>query len=487
MNETGIGSGGRALFCARCGQPRTDTGAAFCPRCGTQYSDASSPVPVAATSAPGSAERAPGPNHLRALSLALITVIVIGLAALYGPKFFSQIGAVVTPSCTVGLTGAAVSETIQGLDAQARCVSEAATITDGGTWYVYQGGQAPLGAAICQETYSGDLYTVRDQGSNIYGSGLCANLIKLINGASAPQGVLPSVGPGVAAECGLQVSGHDATVLLSADVCNQFASAYQPGNGGEWTVYAGSGVPSGDTEICTAQFDGANVSVWDSGGALYGSSLCQRLGQGAVTTDPTSEPSPLPTPTLVGSVRVCDTTYGDGSTPGSPAVPSGAVAPTGSGLIFYANNVDHLLGPPGWTCLGSVGMDGSSELSLNDPSDRNSVIDLQTAPACLGCMLDLVCGLFPAAAAADQQQYGAACGPPAGETQHRVSSTVVDFSDPPGIPGSGGTSGGPYETVGAAIYVGQANGGAALLTCALPPASSQCDSIVAEFAGSYLH
>jgi hypothetical protein len=235
--------------------------------------------------APGRSEPKPRTNHLRALSLALIAAIVLGLAALNGPTLFGQLGGAVTPTCTVGLTGAAVSVTIQGLDAQSRCVSEAATITDGGSWYVYQGGQAPLGAAICQETYNSDLYTVRDQGSNIYGSGVCSNLIKLINGGAAPQVAPVSVAPGEATGCGLQVSGHDATVLLSSDVCNDFASAYQPGNGGQWTVYSGSaGAPAGDTEICTAQFEGATVSVWDSGGAFYGSDLCQRLGQGAVST-----------------------------------------------------------------------------------------------------------------------------------------------------------------------------------------------------------
>lgn len=338
------------------------------------------------------------------MSLALIAAIALVLVALNGPALFGQIGAVVTPSCAVGLTGAAVSVTVQGLNAQSECGSFLTTTTDGGTWYLYTGGQAPLGASICQETYRGDLFTVRDQGSNIYGSGVCNNLIKLIN----------------------------------ADLATPLAVA-----------------PPTTVPTETAATAAASTS-----------------------TAPAIPP-------IIGYVSICPTEYGNGSSPGAPAVPAGASPPPGSGLIFFANNYDHILGPLGWVCVGGEGMDGSADMTVSDPADPSAVIHLETAPSCLGCMLDLVCGLFPAAAAADQQQYGTACGPPAGEAQHRVSSKVVEFSDPPGTAGSGSPSGGPYEAVGAAIYLGQANGGADLLTCTLPPGSSVCDSIVTEFIATY--
>jgi hypothetical protein len=119
--------------------------------------------------------------------LAILVAVSSLLAALwYGPRLIDELGAAATPSCTVGLTGAAVSITIQGLRAQAQCDSYRGTTTDGGSWYVYAGSQGPTGAVICQENYQGNLLTVRDQGLlNAYGTSICKHLIDLINGAGA--------------------------------------------------------------------------------------------------------------------------------------------------------------------------------------------------------------------------------------------------------------------------------------------------------------
>ena len=132
--------------------------------------------------------------------LAILSVIVVGLLMSgYSVSDLTRALPIPLPqNCTVGLTGAAVSVTVQGPTAQSQCNSFLGTKTDGGSWYNYAGGQSAGGAVICQENYSGDLFTVRDQGSlNLYGSGVCSNLIKLINAALAPPVVTqaPYVAP----------------------------------------------------------------------------------------------------------------------------------------------------------------------------------------------------------------------------------------------------------------------------------------------------
>ncbi|MGA3058602.1 MAG: hypothetical protein ABSE70_11315 [Candidatus Limnocylindrales bacterium] len=139
----------------------------------------------------------------------------------------------VTPSCTVGLNGAAVSVTVQGSGAQAQCNSFLRTTTNGGNWYLYSGGQQPAGASICQIRYLGDLWTVRDNGAlNVYGSGICTNLANLANGIPlATRTAAPTikVPPNqVYAVCGLRVADHDATVLMDLDECTAFERDYPP-------------------------------------------------------------------------------------------------------------------------------------------------------------------------------------------------------------------------------------------------------------------
>lgn len=115
---------------------------------------------------------------------AIVVVALVGVGLyLVSPDFRGSVENVVTPSCTVGLNGAAVSVTVQGLDAQAQCDHFLTQTTDGGTWYVYSGGQQPAGASICQVHYQGDQFTVRDSGAlDLYGNSICSNLINAANG-----------------------------------------------------------------------------------------------------------------------------------------------------------------------------------------------------------------------------------------------------------------------------------------------------------------
>jgi hypothetical protein len=143
------------------------------------------------------------------LVIALV-VVALGVGMLYvlSPGFRGQVQSAVTPSCTVGLSGAAVSVTVQGADAQAQCNSFLGQTTDGGSWYVYSGGQQPAGASICQVNYHGDLMTVRDEGPlNLYGTSVCSYLTALANGQAAPtiMPVLPQLG------------GHAGEVIFTTD------------------------------------------------------------------------------------------------------------------------------------------------------------------------------------------------------------------------------------------------------------------------------
>jgi hypothetical protein len=87
------------------------------------------------------------------------------------------LASVVPGHCTMGLAGAAVSVTYDGAGAGAQCDRWNTTVTDGGSWYRYQGDTQPAGAVICQEPADGTTATVRDQGAmNLYGTQVCKYL-----------------------------------------------------------------------------------------------------------------------------------------------------------------------------------------------------------------------------------------------------------------------------------------------------------------------
>ena len=177
-------------LCTRCGRVIAPD-ASFCPGCGIAIQRASPPwltIPTAPrgqslTSEPRPRARSPLPKIIFA---AILVVAIVGVGLyLLSPDFRGGVQNVVTPSCTVGLNGAAVSVTVQGADAQAQCNTFLTRTTDGGSWYVYSGGQQPAGASICQIHYQGDLITVRDSGAlDIYGNAICSSLIDQANGGT---------------------------------------------------------------------------------------------------------------------------------------------------------------------------------------------------------------------------------------------------------------------------------------------------------------
>ena len=169
-------SGGR--ICPHCGKPVAPDRKSYCNHCGE-------PLPAEfAVRADGPAP----PSRHRSIRGWLILAVVLAAGA-YG--WFSGALASIAPGvapahCVVGLNGHAVSVAVDGPGAMAQCNSFLTQTTDGGTWYVYANGAQPAGAMICQVAYAGDEWAVRDQGVlDIYGSGICGDLINLAKGPSA--------------------------------------------------------------------------------------------------------------------------------------------------------------------------------------------------------------------------------------------------------------------------------------------------------------
>ncbi len=176
-------AGGR---CARCGRAFASD-AAFCPGCGLPTAPTYQPAIGLTQPVVGSGGR-PLLTKILFGAILLAAVASVGLYLL-SPDFRGSVQNATTPSCTVGLNGAAVSVTVQGGDAQTQCNSFLARTTDGGTWYVYSGGQQPAGASICQIHNQADLITVRDSGAlDLYGNAICSSLIDQANG------VIPGAG-----------------------------------------------------------------------------------------------------------------------------------------------------------------------------------------------------------------------------------------------------------------------------------------------------
>ena len=286
------GGAGADKWCPRCGAP-VGPNPRYCPRCGSPQAAATpqssyAPPPPAAPQYQPQIVYAVAPKSgvpWWRLAAVFVLALCVGLGALFAlsPDFRGYFVGAVTPSCSVGLNGAAVRVTVQGADAQAQCDSMLTQTTDGGTWYVYSGGQQPAGASICQVHYAGDLFTVRDQGSlNLYGTSICSRLVDLANGIPPPTPTSaptrkPVFTPISTAACGLQVEGHNATVLADLPVCNAFGAAYPPADG-TWIKYAHPLAPSGDSLVCEGYWTNAHIEIWDSGGRSYATDLCRRLG-----------------------------------------------------------------------------------------------------------------------------------------------------------------------------------------------------------------
>ena len=98
-------------------------------------------------------------------------------------------------------------------------------------------------------------------------------------------------------------------------------------------------------------------------------------------------------------------------------------------------------------------------------------------PACQGCVYGIAGAYFPASG--DNGTYTTPTKIPAGEIYRRVGTHVVDFTDPPGVKGTGEPSGGSDPSVGAIVFKPHS---AAVITCILPPAEVEiCTTAIRAF------
>lgn len=211
---------------------------------------------------------------------------------------------------------------------------------------------------------------------------------------------------------------------------------------------------------------------------------------------PTSEP--------LHSVRIpevpCPTIFGRPSEtmPPTPGEMTATVTAEVAALVtYYGNGTLTLLGPKGWQCTATVGVDGSAHMAITPPGQAprsgsplpdDQAITARTAGTCIGCVASMACGLFPEARNL-QAQPGLTCltTAPIGEQVTRPRPRSAVFEDAPGVTGTGEPSGGRYRALGFLVFdPGTAAGGtnanapsALKETCTLPDSLAQiCDEIV---------
>jgi hypothetical protein len=270
-------------YCPRCGAAQTGP-TPFCPQCGAPQARASF-LPTPPSIPPVVPSRRSGQLGPLAAVL-LVGALVVGIVGVVllnqhsngtSPNFYGATDAqqpAPATSCTVGLHASGLSVTVEGNDASLQCAGMlSGKPVNGATWFLYGASDGlPTGPIVCQVTVQGDHYTVRDSGG-LYGSQVCMYLEKLAAGAAPGSTAMP----GGNVSCGLQVHGHDATVLADASVCSDFESSYPPADG-YWDTYSSSYPPSNDSLVCSGTWEGARIEIWDSGGQFYATDLCKRLG-----------------------------------------------------------------------------------------------------------------------------------------------------------------------------------------------------------------
>jgi hypothetical protein len=175
----------------------------------------------------------------------------------------------------------------------------------------------------------------------------------------------------------------------------------------------------------------------------------------------------------------------------------------GSQLSAYTNNQGDVpvLAPRGWACQAEVGGDSSESITVfprgvpqpTQPWPRQAeAVTSEVVPACVGCYLTQACTFFPSANKTLRTDFGPTIKcprRPAREAVERLSATVVEFSDPPGVMGTSGPSGGAYPALGVVTYKAQttqASYGSWMETCTLPTSEhSLCTAAVNEFVTTW--
>jgi hypothetical protein len=133
----------------------------------------------------------------------------------------------------------------------------------------------------------------------------------------------------------------------------------------------------------------------------------------------------------------CPTTLQDGQLPAFIPQYLPAPAAYGADIAFYSNGFDTILGPPGWTCAGSIGVSGGRSLAVFPPGSANplTVVDGEATGVAVisdwvghGPGDDLVCAYFPQSPVrARALDMGTSCALPPGQTTSNVTPDIVRY------------------------------------------------------------
>jgi hypothetical protein len=233
-----------------------------------------------------------------------------------------------------------------------------------------------------------------------------------------------------------------------------------------------------------------NVDLWKSGAPLGKLTLSFDVTDSA--GDVAKAPAGTQTVTLPATASVtlnvalvsCPTLYGTGERAKPIPATETLTLPVGvaAQVAVYATNYTRLLGPRGWSCSGTIGVDGSGGMSLSSRADPSSQIVLGTSGVNQSSADWMACAYFAAARSAEAA-LGIVCPdpkPPSSEVVTSRSARFVFLADPARVKGSLPGSGGRYRIIGGTWYSGGQS--ATDVGCALPGGSSLlCTAIIADW------
>ena len=168
---------------------------------------------------------------------------------------------------------------------------------------------------------------------------------------------------------------------------------------------------------------------------------------------------------------------GQSSVQVSPQLSMPLPADSSERLEVYATSVGSLLvGPKGWECRATMGVDGTESIGLAPPGFErpawsagkgDAAVSAALIPACWACIAATICAFFPQEEVVRSYEEVEECDPaPKGEQVSHVARSTALFTDPPGVKGTGVGSGGSLPSLGAVTY--GTDSGAMQVSCTLP-------------------
>jgi hypothetical protein len=196
------------------------------------------------------------------------------------------------------------------------------------------------------------------------------------------------------------------------------------------------------------------------------------LGPASTSSAPAAASAPTTTtPTPKGGAAVafpvvaCSTAFGT-PLPGQAWKASILLAPIATTLVgrveFYTDGPHSILGPSGWSCVGSTGSDGGTQLAVEPVGGSSPPTSGGPAPGTEGVFatfdstgrpagVALVCPFF---SIPQWQQREADCNgqKPPGEFSSMPTPDVVSVFDPAGVAGTLASSGGGRGVTGTVVF-----------------------------------